>query len=115
MINIAEFGLKEKPFAHLPTDASTQHWAGMDKAKKGMEEIIVSVQPDDIGDQEFVIMHGTLGGGKTHALRYFSQYIAKEGYGYAFLCAKSVWPPHRASGACFSLLSMRTNRCCPTS
>jgi len=75
MVDINDFGLKPKPFGLLPTNTSVQQWAGMPDIKRKMEDIVISVRPDDIGAQEFAFLYGTLGGGKTHALRYFQHQI----------------------------------------
>ena len=87
-MNIADFGLKPKPFSLLPTDSSVQRWAGMPDAKRKLEDIVSSVRPDDIGTQEFVVVYGTLGGGKTHALRYFKHQIDATHDSYAFYIGK---------------------------
>ena len=88
MVNTTDFGLKQNPFRTLVTDASTKLWAGMPETKQMFEDIIVSVQPDDIGEREFVVIHGPWGAGKTHALRYFAREIEENGFGYAFVATK---------------------------
>jgi len=89
MLDTAKFGLKHRPFVTLPTGESVQHWAGLPDAKQRLEDIIVSVRPDDIGEREFVLLYGAFGGGKTHALRFFQHQINdKEGEGYAFFVSK---------------------------
>ena len=84
----ADFGLKKNPFRTLVTEESTKHWAGMSEIKGMLEDIVRSVQPDDIGQSECVILYGAYGGGKTHALRYFTRKIRKENMGYAFYVGK---------------------------
>ena len=88
MINASDFGLQQNPFRTLVTDEATKHWAGMPETKQRLEEIVISVLPEDIGASEFVIMYGSYGGGKTHALRYFARKIDEEHYGYAFYVGK---------------------------
>ena len=83
-----DFGFIDSPFKYLPTDASIGSWAGMPEPKRLLEDIIQSVQPDDIGEQEFVILYGALGGGKTHALRYFERKIREDQIGHAFFVRK---------------------------
>lgn len=93
MVEPTNFGLKRKPFGSLPTDESVQHWAGMQETKQRLEDIVVSVRPDDIGEREFVIMYGAFGGGKTHALRFFENEINKnpnKAECHAFFVSKSV-------------------------
>lgn len=89
MLTPADFGLTNNPFHLLVTEASERHWAGMPDVKKRLADIVHSVLPDDIGASEFVVLHGDLGGGKTHALRYFAREIRDEGYGRAFYAGKS--------------------------
>jgi len=88
MLDIADFGLKPKPFGLLPTNTSVQQWAGMPDIKRKMGDIVISVRPDDIGAQEFAFLYGTLGGGKTHALRYFQHQINDIAASYAFYVGK---------------------------
>jgi len=88
MLDIADFGLKPKPFGLLPTNTSVQQWAGMPDIKRKMGDIVISVRPDDIGAQEFAFLYGTLGGGKTHALRYFQHQINDIADSYAFYVGK---------------------------
>lgn len=83
-VNFSDFRLKEGTFRQLPWDDALQHWAGMPKAKKKLEDIVQSVRSDDIGQSEFVIMCGAWGSGKTHAMRYFAREIMNKGDGYVF-------------------------------
>lgn len=93
MVNPEDFGLQSQPFQTLATDASTKHWAGMPEAKQILEDIVISVLPEDIGEREFAIMHGPWGGGKTHALGYFAREIAEKNYGHAFFVRKVLLGP----------------------
>lgn len=89
MTKPADFGLQPNPFQILPTDDSIRCWAGMPEVRRTLEDVITSVQPDDIGGQEFVIIHSPLGGGKTHAFRFFKREIEEESKrGYAFFVGK---------------------------
>ena len=71
MLNPNDFGLKESPFQHLPGTEVT-HWAGLHKTRATLEDVIVSVRPDDVGASECVILYGDWGAGKSHALRFFT-------------------------------------------
>ena len=78
MLNPAEFGLKENPFSILP-NAEVKHWAGLNETKKALADVVSSVRPDDVGASEFVVLHGDYGAGKSHALRYYTHSINKDG------------------------------------
>ena len=88
MVTVSDFGLKPDPFRLMATERSAEHWAGMPETKRMLQDIVVSVLPEDIGASEFVIISGAWGGGKTHALRYFFREIREQGYGYAFFASK---------------------------
>lgn len=89
MSNIERFGLVTNPFHHLVADGGADFWAGAPKTKKALGDVVRSVQPDDIGASEFVLLAGSWGGGKTHAMRYFSRQVQQKQMGYPFY-AKST-------------------------
>lgn len=89
MVKPEEFGLQRDPFRLLATEESARRWAGMPEAKRMLQDIVVSVLPDDIGASEFTIIYGSFGGGKTHAMRYFAREVREQGYGYPFFAGKT--------------------------
>lgn len=86
--NPKEFGFERSPFTNVATAESAKIWAGMEDTKEMLKDVIDSVRPDDIGEREFVIIHGSWGGGKTHAFRYFKNEVEKHGNSFAFLAGK---------------------------
>lgn len=72
--NMQGYGLTKNPFPLEPT-SSVVNWAGMDREKNLLQDIVSSPLSTDIGASEFVIIHGEYGTGKSHALRYFSTLI----------------------------------------
>ena len=82
MLEPANFGLKENPFSNRPV-ADVEHWAGMPEMKRSLRDVVSSVRPDDIGSSECVLLHGSYGAGKSHALRYFAREINNRGDGCA--------------------------------
>lgn len=78
MLNPSDFGLQSNPFPSMPS-AEVEIWAGLPETKKHLEDVVVTVQPDDVGASEFVVIHGNYGAGKSHAMRYFTHRINKLG------------------------------------
>lgn len=87
-INPQEFGFERSPFTNVATAESAKIWAGMKDTKESLQDVVDSVRPDDIGEREFVIIHGSYGGGKTHAFWYFKNQIEKSGRGFAFFASR---------------------------
>lgn len=87
-INPQEFGFERSPFTNVATAESAKIWAGMEDTKEFLQDVIDSVRPDDIGEREFVIIHGSYGGGKTHAFQYFKNQVEKSGRGFAFFASR---------------------------
>lgn len=102
MLNPVDYGLTENPFSILP-NAEIEHWAGLPKTKEALSDVITSVRPDDVGASEFVVMNGSYGAGKSHALRYFTHAINKEKFG----CAIYMNEVMVGSGLSFSALCPR--------
>lgn len=78
MLNPSDFGLQSNPFPFVPS-AVVKIWAGLPKTREALEDVVVSVQPDDVGTSEFVVIHGEYGAGKSHAMRFFTHSINKIG------------------------------------
>lgn len=78
MLNPSDFGLQKNPFPFVPS-AEVTIWAGLPKTREALEDVVVTVQPDDVGTSEFVVIHGDWGAGKSHAMRYFTHSINKLG------------------------------------
>ena len=74
MTGLNEYGLKEHPFPLLPSGKVT-NWAGMENVRFKLEDVVKSVLTTDSGLSEFVIIHGSYGAGKTHALKYMATMI----------------------------------------
>lgn len=66
--------LRENPFRLEPAERVTL-WAGDHDLEKRLLAIIKSVRNDVVGLSEFVVLHGELGTGKSHALRYLQAKI----------------------------------------
>ena len=64
-----KYGLKKDPFAIVP-DGPVENWAGRTDLKDNLMDLILGVRASDIGSTEFLVLHGELGTGKSHALRY---------------------------------------------
>lgn len=90
MTDTAKFGLAPNPFHHVAVKDNARIWAGRTETKRRLHDVVRSVQPDDIGASEFVILVGDYGGGKTHALHYFSHKI-REKWGYPFYAGGSAY------------------------
>lgn len=69
--------LASNPFTLVPTDPVT-NWAGYADLKSTLLDMVGSCRSDQVGLSEFAILHGELGTGKSHALRYLSYVITEE-------------------------------------
>src|SRR5579863_8286676 len=75
MANSAEIArLRRNPFT-LVADANTDVWADYEVVRKALLDVITSCRTDQVGLSEFVVLHGEIGTGKSHALRYLTNYI----------------------------------------
>ena len=74
MVDLVGYGFKEHPFPMLPSGKVT-NWAGMVDVRMKLEDVVGSVLTSDSGLSEFVIVHGSYGAGKTHALKYLATMI----------------------------------------
>jgi hypothetical protein len=73
-MRLEEFDLKQDPFPIVP-DGPVHNWAGRKDLKLDLEDITKGVRARDIGITEFIIIHGELGAGKSHALKYLRTLI----------------------------------------
>lgn len=71
-LELAKF--TDQPFKLLPSEKVTA-WAGYHEIRQNLLEIIESPRADRVGLYEFAIIHGELGAGKSHALRYLRYLI----------------------------------------
>lgn len=67
----------DQPFRLLPGEKVTV-WAGYKDIQEALLEMVEAPRSDRIGLYEFVILHGFLGTGKSHALRYLKHLISEE-------------------------------------
>ena len=67
----------DQPFRLLPGEKVTV-WAGYKDIQVALLEMVEAPRSDRIGLYEFVILHGFLGTGKSHALRYLKHLISEE-------------------------------------
>ena len=74
MADLTEFGFREHPFAMVPRSRIT-NWAGMAEQRSLLLDIVESVLTTETGLSEFVMLHGSYGAGKSHALRYLTTEI----------------------------------------
>ena len=74
MSELKDYGFKEMPFPLMP-DAAIHHWAGREAIKQEVIDVVESVKGSDTGLSEFVVLHGSYGAGKSHALRFLKSYI----------------------------------------
>ena len=68
------YGFTEIPFPITP-EHTTKHWAGRKKLRRTLIDVIESPRQRDIKLTEFVVLHGSYGAGKSHALRYLKNFI----------------------------------------
>jgi hypothetical protein len=66
--------LRKNPFT-LVAEANTDVWADYETVRKALLDVITSCRTDQVGLSEFVVLHGEIGTGKSHALRYLQNYI----------------------------------------
>ena len=69
--------LSSNPFTLVPSDPVTT-WAGYADLKSVLLDLVQSCRSDQVGLSEFAILHGELGTGKSHALRYLKHWIDYE-------------------------------------
>ena len=68
--------LKRNPFTLVP-DKEVTVWAGYKELRTQLLDIVESCRSDRVGLSEFAILHGDLGSGKSHALRYLRNWITE--------------------------------------
>ncbi|MGJ3701930.1 ATP-binding protein [Variovorax sp. AFSI2.2] len=78
MSTIGDFGLIADPFAITVGELSVHKWAGREREKELLLDVVESVRSSDIGSSEFVVVHGDYGAGKSHALRYLTTLINED-------------------------------------
>lgn len=66
--------LRKNPFTLVP-EANTDVWADYEDVRTALIDVISSCRSDQVGLSEFVVLHGEIGTGKSHALRYLQHYI----------------------------------------
>jgi hypothetical protein len=66
--------LKKNPFTLVP-EANVDVWADYENVRQALLDVVTSCRTDQVGLSEFVVLHGEIGTGKSHALRYFHHYI----------------------------------------
>lgn len=69
--------LTRNPFS-LVADANTDVWADYKDVQDKLLDVITSCRVDQVGLSEFVVLHGEIGTGKSHALRYLQNHILRE-------------------------------------
>lgn len=97
------FELKQDPFPIAP-ESSVENWAGDQELRDELVDIVKGVRASDIGVSEFVVIHGELGTGKSHALRYLKTMITENPSEYDAL-AIYLERPRVANKLNFELLS----------
>ena len=76
MANLTDFGFTEHPFSLVPSSRVT-NWAGREDERILLHDIVESVLTTDTGLSEFVVLFGSYGAGKSHALKYFTTAISE--------------------------------------
>ena len=66
--------LRKNPFT-LVAEAKTEVWADYEDVHTALIDVVSSCRTDQVGLSEFVVLHGEIGTGKSHALRYLQHYI----------------------------------------
>lgn len=66
--------LRKNPFT-LVAEVNTDVWADYEDVRQALLDVITSCRTDQVGLSEFVVLHGEIGTGKSHALRYLQNYI----------------------------------------
>ena len=69
--------LRSNPFTLVPSQKVTV-WAGYSQLRSELLDVVGSCRSDQVGLSEFAILHGDLGTGKSHALRYLRHMITDE-------------------------------------
>ena len=69
--------LRKNPFTLVPS-GTVRVWAGYSELRETLLDIVESCRSDKVGLSEFTILHGDIGAGKSHALRYFRHWITEE-------------------------------------
>ena len=69
--------LRSNPFTLVPSQKVTV-WAGYSQLRSELLDVVGSCRSDQVGLSEFAILHGDLGTGKSHALRYLRNWITEE-------------------------------------
>lgn len=78
MSNVVELAkLTKNPFTLVPGEKVTI-WAGYKELRTQLFKIIEACRSDRIGLSEFLILHGEIGTGKSHAMRYLRNWIEEE-------------------------------------
>jgi hypothetical protein len=68
--------LTGNPFTLVPGEKVTI-WAGYPNLRQTLLDIVESCRSDKVGLSEFAILHGEIGAGKSHALRYLENWITE--------------------------------------
>ncbi|MBT9140329.1 MAG: hypothetical protein DDT30_00905 [Dehalococcoidia bacterium] len=68
--------LTSNPFSLVPGRRVTV-WAGYNELLQQLLDIVESCRSDRVGLSEFAVLHGDLGTGKSHALRYLEYWITE--------------------------------------
>lgn len=68
--------LRKNPFTMAPA-ANTDVWADYEGVRQALLDVITSCRNDQVGLSEVVVLHGEIGTGKSHALRYLHHYITE--------------------------------------
>lgn len=71
---LKDYGLTKDPFAIVP-DGPVENWAGRNDLRDDLLDLMLGVRASDIGSTEFLVLHGELGAGKSHALRWLKTQI----------------------------------------
>jgi hypothetical protein len=66
--------LRKNPFT-LVAETNTDVWADYENVRQALLDVVTSCRTDQVGLSEFVVLHGEIGTGKSHALRYLQNYI----------------------------------------
>ncbi len=76
MSDVAQYGFRDRPYP-LASGSMTQHWAGNEALRQRLLDVVNSPRRNDIGISEFVVLNGSYGAGKSHALRYLRDYMVE--------------------------------------
>lgn len=76
-MTLEDFDLNQDPFPIVP-DGPVHNWAGREDLKEDLIDLVKGIRGRDIGVTEFVVLHGELGAGKSHALRFLKTMIDEE-------------------------------------